>query len=115
MKSSFQCLTAVLLAAQLALTPASQAAMVTGLPSAVGGERVAELRAKLEARGVKEADVLARVEALTDDEATELSAQIDTLPAGGNPLVFMFYVVYAIVAVPVMVAGAVLKALFAKH
>jgi hypothetical protein len=119
-KTSFQRLTAVFLAAQLILIPASRAAMVPQT-SAVDGERVAvvvdrnDLRAKLEARGVREADVLGRVEALTDAEATELSAQIDSLPAGGNPLAFLFYVMVAIVAVPVIIIGAVFKALVAKR
>jgi hypothetical protein len=42
-----------------------------------------EVRARLEAHGVRAADVQARVAALTDDEAATLAARIDELPAGG--------------------------------
>lgn len=43
----------------------------------------ADVRAQLEARGVSPEDVKARVAALTDEEAAELSGRIDELPAGG--------------------------------
>ena len=45
-----------------------------------------EVRAQLEARGVQPADVKARVAAMTDEEAAQLAAQIDSLPAGGDVL-----------------------------
>ncbi len=44
----------------------------------------AEVRAQLEANGVNPAQLKARVAALTDDEAAQLAAQLDTLPAGGD-------------------------------
>ena len=43
-----------------------------------------DLRAKLAAYGVKASDVQARVAALSDDEVTQLSSQIDSAPAGGD-------------------------------
>lgn len=43
----------------------------------------ADVRAQLEAQGVDPADVKARVAALTDDEAAQLSAHMDSMPAGG--------------------------------
>ena len=43
-----------------------------------------DVRAQLESLGVNPADVKARVAALTDDEAAQLSAKIDNLPAGGD-------------------------------
>jgi len=43
----------------------------------------AEIREQLEARGVSPDEVEARVAALTDQEAAELAARIDELPAGG--------------------------------
>ena len=46
----------------------------------------AEVRAGLEAYGVSPADVKARVAALTDAEAADLAARIDSLPAGGSVL-----------------------------
>jgi len=43
-----------------------------------------DVRAQLLAYGVDEAQVSARVDALTDDEAALLAAKLDTLPAGGR-------------------------------
>lgn len=45
-----------------------------------------DLASALRARGVAPGAVQARVDALTDDEAREMLAQIDQLPAGGNIL-----------------------------
>ncbi len=44
----------------------------------------AEVRQALVERGVDPADVQARVAALTDDQARDLAARIDRLPAGGD-------------------------------
>lgn len=104
MKPSLQSLIAVALAAQLALTLPSQAAVIA---DAQPFDRT-ELRAKLEARGVSDAESLARVEALTDSEALQLATHIDTLPAGGNPFLF---VMFAVVAVPVLAVAALAKLL----
>lgn len=56
----------------------------------------ADVRAQLEALGVKPADVKARVEALSDAEAAQIAGQLDQLPAGGNgiigALIFVFLV-----------------------
>lgn len=43
----------------------------------------ADVRAQLAAHGVSAEDVKARVAALTDEEAAELAARMDELPAGG--------------------------------
>lgn len=43
----------------------------------------ADVRAQLEARGVNPADVQARVAALSDEEAADIAARIDEMPAGG--------------------------------
>ena len=43
-----------------------------------------DVRTQLEALGVNPADVTARVAALSDDEAAQLAARIDQLPAGGD-------------------------------
>ena len=71
----------------------------------------ADVRAELEARGVSSADAQARVEAMTDQEVTQLAARIDTLPAGGvdpitavaGGLVIVVYV--AVAAIALVVAG----------
>jgi hypothetical protein len=55
-------------------------------------ERLAELidrsevRERLQALGVDPASAKARVAALSDDEAAQLAAHIDTMPAGGDVL-----------------------------
>ena len=63
---------------------ATGAAMANGDRATILGvlERT-DVRAQLEARGVNPAEVKARVAALTDEEAAELAARIDELPAGG--------------------------------
>ena len=43
----------------------------------------AEVRTQLQAYGVNSAELKARVAALTDEEAAELAARIESLPAGG--------------------------------
>jgi hypothetical protein len=50
----------------------------------------AEVREGLLARGVDPAQVRARVDALTADEAQQLAAQLDELPAGGDVLGVLF-------------------------
>jgi hypothetical protein len=54
-----------------------------------------DVQAQLIARGVDPAQVQARVDSLTDQEAQSLSGKIDQLPAGGDGLgllVFIFVV-----------------------
>src|SRR3954463_5080025 len=74
--------------AGMALPLPAQAGM---LPTdAVTKERItgfldrSDVRAKLESMGVNPADAKARVAALSDDEATQLAAKIDQLPAGAD-------------------------------
>jgi hypothetical protein len=43
-----------------------------------------DVRQQLQSRGVSPSDVKARVAALTDDEAAQVAANIDSLPAGGD-------------------------------
>src|SRR2546421_9856859 len=47
----------------------------------------ADVRAQLEAYGVRAADVKARVAALTDEEAAQLAGRLDSLPAAGDGLI----------------------------
>ncbi len=51
-----------------------------------------EVRAKLESLGVDANAAKARVDALTDQEANDLAARIDQLPAGGDVLGLIFAV-----------------------
>jgi uncharacterized Fe-S cluster-containing radical SAM superfamily protein len=55
----------------------------------------ADVRARLQAMGVDPRELQARVAALSDEEAAQLAARLDELPAGGDVLgvlVFVFLV-----------------------
>lgn len=52
----------------------------------------AEVRTALTAHGVDTTQVQSRVAALTDDEARQLAAELDRLPAGGDVLGYVFLV-----------------------
>jgi hypothetical protein len=83
-------LVALLVALSLAAPLPAQAGMLS-TESALSGdrERIArmldrtDVQAQLQAYGVRAEDVKARVGALTDEEAAELAARMDELPAGG--------------------------------
>ena len=81
----------------------AQAALLPTDSVAAGAERArlaallerTEVAAALQAHGVDPADVKARVAALTDEEAAQVAARIDALPAGGSivgALVLVFLV-----------------------
>jgi uncharacterized protein DUF6627 len=84
-------LTALLLVLCIALPLPSFAAMIT-TDNALAAERGhasqllqrADVQARLQAYGVSAADVQARLGALSDDEAADLAARIDSPPAGGD-------------------------------
>jgi hypothetical protein len=59
----------------------------------------ADVRAQLEAYGVSADDVKSRVAALTDAEAAELAARIDSLPAGGIGIVSAILVVFLVLLI----------------
>jgi hypothetical protein len=56
----------------------------------------ADVRAQLQAYGVSPSEVKARVAALTDEEAAELAAKIDSLPAGGIGIIGAILVVFLV-------------------
>ncbi|HEY8251638.1 MAG TPA: PA2779 family protein [Burkholderiales bacterium] len=56
----------------------------------------ADFQAQLQVYGVSPADVKARVAALTDDEAAELAARIDELPAGGVSILGVALIVFLV-------------------
>ncbi len=75
--------------------PVPALAGIVGTDAVVAGaerERLAglldrsDVRARLQALGVDPADARARVAALSDEEAAQLAAQLDELPAGGDVL-----------------------------
>lgn len=58
-----------------------------------------DVQAQLKAYGVSAADVKARVAALTDDEAAELAARIDSAPAGGIGILGAILVVFLVLLI----------------
>ena len=56
----------------------------------------ADVQSRLEAYGVKAGDVKARVAALTDDEAAQLAARIDELPAGGVGIIGALVLIFVV-------------------
>lgn len=59
----------------------------------------AEVRAALERHGVSPAQVEARIAAMSDDEAAQLAAQIDALPAGGADLIGAIVLVFLVLLI----------------
>jgi len=91
----------------LGLPPPSHAAIV-GTDAALAAtqrDRVATLlgradvRAQLEAHGVRPADVQARVAALTDAEVAQLAGQLDRLPAGGEGIIGALVIVFLVLLI----------------
>ena len=59
----------------------------------------ADVRAQLEAYGVRAADVKARVAALTDEEAAQLAGRLDGLPAGGDGIIGALLLVFIVLLI----------------
>jgi hypothetical protein len=59
----------------------------------------ADVRAQLEAHGVRPADVQTRVAALTDAEVAQLAGQLDRLPAGGEGLIGALVIVFLVLLI----------------
>jgi hypothetical protein len=59
----------------------------------------ADVQAQLAAYGVSSDEVKSRVAALTDEEAAELAARIDSLPAGGIGILSAILVVFLVLLI----------------
>jgi hypothetical protein len=59
----------------------------------------ADLQAQLRGYGVSAADVQARVAALTDEEAAQLAARIESLPAGGESIIGAILIVFIVLLI----------------
>ena len=59
----------------------------------------ADVRAQLEAYGVRAADVKARVAALTDEEAAQLAGKLDSLPAGGDGIIGALLLIFVVLLI----------------
>jgi hypothetical protein len=73
----------------ICFTGTSQAAMIgtpTDRSQLLGVLERVEVQNQLQAHGVSVEQAKARIAALTDAEAAQLAAQIDSLPAGGDAL-----------------------------
>ena len=80
------------LPAQAGMIATSQGRMVELLDRA-------EVQAQLQAYGVSADEVKLRVAALTDEEAAELAAHIDNLPAGGVGIISALLIVFLVLLV----------------
>jgi hypothetical protein len=58
-----------------------------------------DVRAQLEAYGVRAADVEARVAALSDEEAAQLAGRFDSLPAGGDGIIGALLLVFVVLLI----------------
>jgi Na+/H+ antiporter NhaC len=56
----------------------------------------ADVQARLQAYGVSPAEVKARVAALTDAEAADLAARVDSLPAGAESVLGVILIVFLV-------------------
>jgi hypothetical protein len=59
----------------------------------------AEVRAQLEAHGVRPADVKSRVAAMSDEEAAQLAGQIESLPAGGADILGVALTIFLVLLI----------------
>ena len=88
------------LVVSLALPVPAQAGMLATDPGQ--RERInrllerADVQSRLEARGVKAADVKARVAAMTDDEVAQVAERIDSLPAGGEGIIGALLIIFLV-------------------
>ncbi len=58
-----------------------------------------EVKAKLASLGVDPAQVQARVDALTDEEAQRLAKQMDEMPAGGDSLIGALVLIFLVLLI----------------
>ena len=78
----------IVLLVAICFTATSQAAMIATPAERDGLLRIldrAEVQAQLQAYGLSLEQAKSRVTALSDAEAAQLAAQIESLPAGGDP------------------------------
>jgi hypothetical protein len=86
--------------AQAGLVPTDS--VLTNAPTSPAHARVTtwlgrdDVKAELLARGVNPEQVIARVDALTDDEANLLATKIDQLPAGGDGILGLAVLVFLV-------------------
>jgi hypothetical protein len=106
----FRRIVSLLLVASLALPLPAQAGMLSTEAAIAGDtkERIVsflergDVRAQLESLGVNPADAKARIASLSDAEAAQLAAQIDSLPAGADAvgtLVWAIVVVFIVLLI----------------
>jgi hypothetical protein len=121
MKSKFRrSIARVLIASVFSMgLPVPAQAGIVGTQAATDRERIAavidreDVRTRLAAYGVDPAEAKARVAALTDEEATVLAAEMDSLAAGGGAesiLLLPIYVVAMLVVGVFYLIGKAIKA-----
>ncbi|MGE5523840.1 MAG: PA2779 family protein [Rhodospirillaceae bacterium] len=109
MNRFYRCLARVLIVCTMAVgmpLPASAGIVTTDQVQAAGDrDKVrsfldrAEVRAQMEGLGVDADAARARVDALTDEEVSNLAGRIDTLPAGGDSILGVLFAVFIILLI----------------
>lgn len=87
------------LPAQAGLVPTSAMTAVEARSRVADALARADVRGRLESYGVDRAQVQARVDALTDDEVTQLAERLDALPAGGDGIVGAILIVFLVLLI----------------
>jgi hypothetical protein len=59
----------------------------------------AEVRSQMESMGVDAGAAHARVDALTDEEVSQLAGRIDALPAGGDGIIGVLFAIFIILLI----------------
>jgi hypothetical protein len=59
----------------------------------------ADVQSRLEAYGVKPAEVKARIAAMTDDEVAQVASRIDSLPAGGESIIGALLIIFIVLLI----------------
>jgi len=105
----YRCLARVLIVCTMAIgmpLPASAGIVTTDQVQSAGDrDKVrsfldrAEVRAQMESMGVDGTAARARVDALTDEEVSNLAGRIDSLPAGGDGILGVLFAIFIILLI----------------
>lgn len=105
----YRCLARVLIVCTMAIgmpLPASAGIVTTDQVQSAGDrDKVrsfldrAEVRSQMESMGVDSTAARARVDALTDEEVSNLAGRIDSLPAGGDGILGVLFAIFIILLI----------------
>ena len=85
--------------AQAGLVPTSATSALEARGRVAAALARADVRGRLESYGVDQSQLQARVDALTDDEVTQLAERLDQLPAGGDGIIGAIVFVFVLLLI----------------